>query len=234
MADCTSIYVDNNIFEKNITYTLNKICDKLDCKYYQEDAYILDKYDRDKYYIKIDVNCHSSIDECFEKEKEVDVYIGDQQLTISENSICIYQYTMFDFCFEWHQFRTFLRGEYDLEYEEYIKFKINEIKDFSKLFKSTQMIIFNGESGHSPEKDLYEGAKIEDVLCKGWWKIFNSFPIPKCQIKFEEINGNEEKALEYRGDNYIYHEKWANNEPLNPYIWVDRFVRWERNDESIV
>jgi hypothetical protein len=233
MADCTSIYVDNNIFEKNITFTLNKICKILNCKYYQEMEYILNRYDIDRHYIKIDVDCNYSIDEHFEREKEIDVYIGDQQLTIYRNSICIHQYTIFDFCFEWHQFMTFLHGEYDLEFEEYVKFMINEIKEFSKIFESTQMIIFNGESGNSPEIELYEGKEIEDVLYKGRWKIFKSFPIPKCQIKFEEINGNEEKALEYRGDNYIYYEKWMNNALLNPYIWENKFVRWEKGNGRI-
>jgi hypothetical protein len=233
MADCTSIYVDNNVFEKNITYTIDKICKKLNCKYYQEMEYILNRHDIDRHYIKIDVDYNYSIDEYFERKKEIDVYIGDQQLTFSKNSICIYQYNLFDFCFDWHHFITFLRGEYDSEYEEYVKFKINEIKEFSKLFESKQMIIFNGESSDSPEKDLYEGASIEEILNKKGWKIFNSFPIPKCKIKFEEINNNEEKALEYRGDNYIYYEKWINNEILNPYIWENKFVRWEKNNGRI-
>ena len=124
MADCTSIYVDNNIFEKNITYTLNKICNRLNCKYYQDNEYILNRHDLDKHFIKINVNCHYSIDEHFERNKFIDVYIGDQELQSSENNICIQQYTHFDFVFEWHHFITFLRGEYEPEYEEYIKYKL--------------------------------------------------------------------------------------------------------------
>jgi len=233
MADCTGIYVDNNIFEKNITFTINKICKILDCKYYQEKEYILNRHDIDKHYIKIDVDYNYSIDEYFEREKEIDIYIGDQQLTISKNNICIYQYTQFDFCFDWYHFITFLRGGYDLEREEFIKYKLNEIKEFSKLFDSTQMIIFNVESDFSPVIDMYEGAKIEDILCNKNLKIFTSFPVPKCEVKFEEINGNEEKAIEYRGDNYIYYEKWVNNVPINKYIWENKFVRWERSNGRI-
>ena len=80
---------------------------------------------------------------------------------------------------------------------------------------------------------LDEGAKIEDILNEGDWKIINSFPIPKCQIKLEDIGQDEEKLTEYKGNNYIYHEKWLNNKTLNPYIWVDRFVRWEKNNGLI-
>ena len=95
------------------------------------------------------------------------------------------------------------------------------------------MIIFNGEAYEPPEVRLDEGAKIEDVLNEEGWKIINSFPIPKCQIKLEDIRGNEEKLIEYKGINYIYHEKWVNNDTLNPYIWVDKFVRWEKNNGII-
>lgn len=233
MADCTSIYVDNNIFEKNITFTINKICKILDCKYYQDKEYIINRHDYDRHYIKVNVDCRYSIDEHFEKNNEIELSIGDQELLLSKNTICIHQYTQFDFLSEWHHVMSFLHGEYDPVYEEFIKYKINDIKYFSKLFESTQLIIFNGEADGSPELLLYEGAKIDDILMNNKYKIINSFPIKKSGIQYEDLNGDIEKENEYSGNNYVYYEKWNNNDKLNPYIWENKFVRWERNNRRI-
>jgi hypothetical protein len=233
MADCTSIYVDNNIFKGNFTNMLKNICEKLNCKYYQDNEYILNRHDIDRHYIKVDVNCHYSMDVHLENKKNITIYIGDQELTISKETICIHQYTQFDFCFEWHQFIAFLRGEYENDYTEYIKFKINEIKEFSKIFNSKQMIIFNEESCPSAEAKLDDGAKIEDILNINGWKIINDLSLPKCNIKLNEIKGDEEKLMEYKGINYIFHEKWEYSEQFNPYIWENKFVRWEKSNGRI-
>jgi hypothetical protein len=163
----------------------------------------------------------------------LELSIGDQELLILKNAICIYQYTQFDFLFEWHNVMTFLHGEYDPLYEEFIKFKINDIKCFSKLFESTQMIIFNEEADPSPGLLLYEGAKIDDVLINNKWKIINSFPIRKSELQYKDINGDIEKENEYFGNNYVYYEKWNNNNQINPYIWENKFVRWERSNGRI-
>ena len=234
MADCTEIYVDNNIFEKNISYTLDKICKILNCKYYQNNEYIINKNDYDRYYIKINVDYHYSIDEHFDKNKEVEIYIGDQELTISENTVCIHQYTQFDFLFEWHNVMTFLHGEYDKEYEDFIKYKINDIKCFSKLFKSTQLIMFNPEApSGSPGILLSEGAKIDDILLNNKWKIIDSYPIEKSKVQYKDINGDINKENEFFGNNLVYYEKWEKNEKINPYIWENKYLRWERKNGRI-
>ena len=198
MADCTEISLDNNLYEKSMTYTLEKICKILDCKYKQESEYILNKHDQDKYIINVGVNCHYSIDTYFEENGYVEIYIGDQGLIFSKYSINLYHSSMFDFCFEWHNFMSLLHGEYDQEYNNYCKYILNEIKYFSKLFESTQMIIYN-ENNSNIEIKLSNNEKIENIVKEEKSNLITELSIPKCDMEYNDLD-------------YIYYENWINNE----------------------
>jgi hypothetical protein len=219
-----SIYLNNNIFEKNMETTVEKICKKLNLEYDIHFVYS-DLKNKLKLFIENDDMSEKSL---FEK-KSLDIHIMNQSFRLCKNSICLYDYpeSKFDFVCKWSGFMHFLRGQYKDSIDKYIKYKINEIKEFSKLFESTQLIIF-AEDEDLTEDELDDGETIENILKKPRWEIIkpDDLPIYYNENEFKKYynTGSKQDEKKYFGLNYIYYETWKYENDFNENIWEDKYL----------
>jgi hypothetical protein len=223
------IILNNNIYENNMETTVNKLCERLDLEYEFVNNYTKRNNDI-KIFIENEESFYSK--KIFEDTSSLEIRIYNQSFTLCKNSICLYDYdeSKLSFVSSWSCFMYFLRGQYkktDEDYDSFIKYKINELKEFGKLFESNQLIIF-AEDEDNTEDELDEGETIENILKKPRWEIITpkDIPIYYNEQEFEKYYKSIENRDEnkYFGLNCIYYDLWEYKSDFNELIWKDKFI----------
>jgi hypothetical protein len=196
-------FVDNNIFEQSLDYTINKMCKMLNKKLY---LYILnDDNAKDPVnineYIIVDLHYADTIDEEERIDDCMSVKIYDElynmDVLMSKSSVEFY-----GMGYKWHFFEEYLRGENKL-----FDKNIEEIIHFSKIFNSTELLIFGDDYYQEEIEDkLLEGEKIKDVMNNVDLNIVTNIPIK-----------NDDEI-------HVYYKTLENNNNFDYNEWIKYFI----------
>ena len=204
------IYSENNIFENNIDFTIDKLCNIFNKK-----LHIYGEFNRwgsikNDEYFNVNIGKSKTLNEYFEKDKNIFLATNKLQFHMNENSIFYYSYN-WDISV-WSNIVNYLLAEFNEKLMNYYKEKINKIKYCSKIFDSRKLIIFNDTDHQDIEDKMDEGLTIDEVIKDKRWKIFTK-PCNKNAC-------NEDDELW----NYIYYETWENNNDFNLNTWLNEYL----------
>ena len=154
------VNTDNNIFENNFEYTINKLCNILSKKLY---IFEKDKYHYPynyKEYLIVKLDYGNNIDEEILVEPNIHITIYDElyNLDFIMSKSCIHYYH--DFSYKWHVFKNYLKGDNNI-----FDKNIEEIIHFSRIFKSTEILI-HGDDYYEEEiyNKIMQGEYISDIM----------------------------------------------------------------------
>ena len=191
MGVYTSIYSDNNLFEKNIDYTIEKLCTILEKKisvYNLSDKLILKNDDE---YLNVYVDYFDSIKEKFNVDKNLFLRIGNVELYFMEKAIHYCNNSFNWDTYVWSNIIKYLDEKMNNESTLFFKNKFNEIKYCTKIFNSKKMVIFDDDFNQDIEDKIDEGMAIDEILLDKRWLIFTK---PDKNIS---KNQNEEDDYNY-------------------------------------
>jgi len=202
-----STYVNNNIFEQSFDYTINKISKMINKKIY---LYI--EHDKNmKYpeyrneYIVVFLNYGNSIEEEEKISKCISINIYDE-LFIMEffmTKSTIEFFCIDDMSDKWGVFEDHLTGRHNL-----FDKGIEKIIHFSKLFKSTELLIFGDDYYDDMVKELSEGAEINEVM--------NNLDL--------ELNIVSNIPIENDNEIHVYYKKIEYNNDFDFNEWTKYFI----------
>ena len=213
MGVYTSIYSDNNLFEKNIDYTIEKLCTILEKKisvYNLSDKLILKNDDE---YLNVYVDYFDSIKEKFNVDKNLFLRIGNVELYFMEKTIHYCNNSFNWDTYVWSNIIKYLDEKMNNESTLFFKNKFNEIKYSTKIFNSKKMVIFDDDFNQDIEDKIDEGMAIDEILLDKRWLIFTK--------PDKNISKNQNEEDDY---NYLYYEKWENNDDFNINIWKEKYM----------
>jgi len=214
-----NIFLEHKFFEKNITYTLDKL------KEISSLDIIVSNLDNDyePYYGSgwiISIDEYNSVEEMFEKEKYINIV--RKWNTEKENKIWFSKHNFYlignEFMFRgrWHYFSKFLIGNMEKDdfddYKHWFNNFSDRIIEYGKIFNSNSYIMFCGDLNQDISEELWTGEKIENVLKKDMWTIVKDIP-------YEIIM---EKITNYDIPRFLCHKKWENNK-FDLKKWRDLF-----------
>ena len=197
------IYVNNNIFENNINYTLDKLSQKTEMNIFlpHENNYI-----RKDDSINVYMDDYNSVTECFLNENEIWIHIKNIGITMMEKSLCL----GCDFGFgRWTEFCQFIRMDGDNDLIKYYQECIEKIKLFSSIFDSNKMVIFDTYFQQDIEDKIVEGMTIDEVIENKRWKI------------------NQKYGISNVGSSYLYelyYNEWDNRNYYNMETWRKEYL----------
>jgi len=188
------IYLNNNFFENDIEYTLNKLSQNSGIKLFapsQQNKYAIDENCLNIY--KDDFN---SINECFLKEKRIWIRTKLEEFVLMENSFRI----IGDFDLgRWKHFSEFFEINTKNDVWQYYQKCIERIKLFGSLFDSNKMVIFDSYNHQDIEDEIDEGMTIEKVLENKRWRIIQNAGLPDIgNTDFYELYYNEWDPKQYK------------------------------------
>jgi len=209
----TYIFTDNNIFEKDIDYTLKTLCKTLNKKLHIRDDVCNPNWKKDKAYINVGIDSAKTIQEHFAKEKNIFCIIGKLEFNLSEKNI---YYHLLDFALSsWGKFSVnLLKGAFVIKWAELFQHELNQIQRCSRLFNATKMILFNDNAHEDICEQLIAGRiSIDEALQDKRWLIARTFG---------------DAAVEPDDDQWsnklIYHAQWENKDAFDAELWKKEFV----------
>jgi hypothetical protein len=217
MAASIELWVNNNLFEKDINYTLEKLKEKTQCNIELIGDYFEDttcSNDKDVWHLYL--NEAKSIKEYFEKEGYIQLCrvngMDEEEIWISKNNVNLWG-EKFDIAGQWYSFCYFINGS---KYHNfYYNQMINDIIEYSKIFESNKLIIFSDDFHQDIPEKLLKESSIDNILTDKRWKIIKDNSIILNDIEeIEEINEDI---------NYLYYKEWKPKNDLNIKIWKEYF-----------
>ena len=204
MGVYTHAIMDNNIFENDFEFTVNKIC-----KYLKKELYLYDEFNNFKLpkdtneYLTIQLSYKNNINEETIDNPEVGIYINNE-LYLLDCYMSKYHILFSGFGGGLYDFEYFLEGKGNEIYNE----KINDLIHFGKIFKSTEMIIF-GDDYYEDEIEykLLNGKKINEIIKNKEYNIVTNIP----------INDNNHP--------HIYYKILENEKEFNYDEWIKYFIK---------
>ena len=209
MAASIDIFVNNNLFEKDINYTIKKLADKLniEIKLFRD----ISEYDNllnNNEFWGIDLCGYESVEECFKKLGNIQIFrnngMDEEEIWMSKSNVMLWG-DKFDTAGEWYSFHSYIYGlENNYQYEQMIK----DIIEYSKIFESNKLIIFSGNFHDDIQEKLWHGSSIEDIMLDKRWNII--IEPKKNNIEKEDIN-------------LIYYKEWELDKNIIINEWRKKF-----------
>ena len=194
-------FIDNNIYENDLNYTVNKLCKLLNKKLCLVKDFNNDEYpENENDYLIVNLWESKSIEEELKSNTYLDIFVKDNKykldISMSKSSIQFY-----GFGWKWYVFEDYLLGNNNI-FDE----KINEIKHFGKIFNSTEVIIFGDDYYESEIEDkLLNGEYIKEIIKNEDFNIVSEIPI------------KEDKKI------HIFYKKLENKNDFDYYEWITHF-----------
>jgi hypothetical protein len=210
----TSIYADNNFFEKDIDYTIEKLCKILGKKLHVAGEFNNYEWAKEGEYINVGIEGSKSINEQFTKEHHLFFIIGKLEFLMAEKNIYFF---FLDYKLgKWGNFAYHLttRAPYIKLAQQYQN-ELEKIKYCSRLFNSTKMILFNDYDHQDIEDKLLAGEMtIDEAIKDKRWRIAN-------KLGSVIIDDNDDSIR--WSSNLIYYEQWENNDDFDIDLWKKEY-----------
>jgi hypothetical protein len=202
------IYMKHTFFEKNITYTLEKLKEisSFDVLISSMHTHIGTQIGPEWV---VNIDDYNSVEECFEREKyititrrwdtekETEIWFSKNNFEMSGNEFMIRG--------RWYYFSKFLIGDMNEEdfedYKNWFNNFLENLIEYGKLFNSNELIMFCGDLNQDIEEELWTGETIENILNKNIWTIITDIPY---KIDFNNYE-------EYDIPRFLFNKKWKNN-----------------------
>jgi|TergutMp193P3_1026864.scaffolds.fasta_scaffold84989_1 hypothetical protein len=196
------VYVNNNIFENNIEYTLTKLSNLLGVNMFITGKF--KKYQRMDNYLNIFIDEFNSINEKFENDKYIIIMTKHLEIYMLENFVNIF---CDDIYFNrWSLFSDYLAKDAENDLIEYYNDCFEKLKFCSSVFGSNKLIVFDSYNHQDIEDQMYEGITIEKVLENKRWRIIENIGVSDVgNTDLYELYYNE-----WEQEKYINKEKWIN------------------------
>jgi len=199
-------FIDNNLYEKDLFYTAEKLAKLLNKKVYvynlakeyppsdENDLLLISFYFDEEF-------DEGTYEEHIKNETYIQISVYDKNYKLIDIAMSKSSIQFYGFGWKWYAFEAYLQSETDM-FDD----KLKEIKHFGKLFNSTEMIVFGD--------DYYE-LEIEDKLLAGEYI--------KDIIKNDEFNIVSEIPVKDDKTPHIYYTQFINPEPFDLTEWVSHF-----------
>ena len=196
------IYLNNNLFENSMEYTLTKLSNSLGVNKFITGKF--NNYQRMDNHLNIFIDEFNSINEKFENDKDIIIMTKHLEIYILENFVDIH---CDDIYFNrWSLFSEYLANGAENDLIEYYDDCFENIKFCSSVFGSNKLIVFDSYNHQDIEDKMYEGITIEEVLENERWRIIN-------KIGVRDVGNTDLYELyysEWEPEKYINNEKWIN------------------------
>jgi hypothetical protein len=218
MAASTHYFVNNNLFEKNILYTLDKLKEKTQCDIntiWENHEEISSEFnDSWNIYFYDD----ETIEEYFEKEGNIQLCrkngMEEEEIWISKSNVILYG-EKFECAGQFYSFCRFLNGGSDVNY--WYNQMINDAIKYSEIFNSNKLIIFSGDFHQDVEDELWRGESIDKIINYDYWKI-----IKDNDIQIKDFDQMEDEKYNI---NYLYYKEWERNKNFDLIEWKEYFKK---------
>jgi len=210
MAASIDLFVNNNLFENDINFTLEKLMRKLNNEIiiFKDNSEYNDSL-KNKDFWGIYLYEENSVEEDLLKNGHIKLFrnngMREEEIWMSKTSIMLWG-DKFDMAGGWHSFNSYIKGieEYNYHYE----LLINDIIEYSKLFESNKLVIFSGDFHQDILEELWHGNSIENVLTNKRWEIIDK-PHNDCS-KEENVN-------------ILYYKEWKPEDIFSINEWKKYF-----------
>jgi hypothetical protein len=219
-----ALHINNNFFENNITYTLDKLKEitSKEILFFSEfNDY--EKYSGTNWSVFIDE--YNSVEECFANENYIEIarFYGtekEENLWFTKNNIEL-RSNKFSVPGRWFGFRDYMINDFDIEmdgkdafekYNSYFNELIENVVEYGKLFKSNEIIIFCSDYNQDDRELLWDGMTIKEFISLDKWTIIKEIPYKMDYSKYDK----------YDTAGFIYHKEWELKE-FNLIDWKNIF-----------
>jgi hypothetical protein len=203
-----AVFMKHNFFEKNITYTLDKLKEisSFEVLISSMNNNIISQIGPE-WIVNIDE--YSSVEECFEKDKFVKIirhWETDKETEIwfSKNNLDIIG-DEFMVRGRWYYFSKFLINDMvkkDFEdYKNWFNSFVEKLIEYGRIFNCNELIMFCADLNQEIEEELWAGETVENILNKDMWTIIENIPYKI------DINNFEK----YDIPRFIFNKKWENS-----------------------
>jgi len=190
-------FIDNNLYEKDLFYTVEKLAKLLNKKIYvynlakeyppsdENDLLLIQFYYNEEF-------DEGTYEEHIKNTTYLQISVYDKNFEFCDISMSKSSIQFYGFGWKWHVFESYLKGETDM-FDD----KLKEIKHYGKLFNSTELIVFADDYYEKEIEDkLLEGEYIKDIIKNDEFNIVSEIPINDenyphiYYIKYENDNSN--------------------------------------------
>jgi hypothetical protein len=199
----TVVYTDNHFFERDVDYTLAKLCSLLGNNLHIVGDFKGGDMSKDPEMLNITVDMYHSVKEKWETEHCVGIITDKLECNIQKQVIFFYDFN-WDFGRWWSFADSFKEGA-DTKLTEHYRRQLDRIKFCGELFGATKMILFNDQD----HQDI-EGMTIEEVLKEPRWLVVRGPEV-------KDNDNNDDQRL--WSSNYLYYEEWTDNSDFDLEKW---------------
>ena len=198
-------FVNNNIYENNMEYTLKKLANLLGTNIFITGK--LRNYQKMDNCLNVFIDEFNSINEKFEDDKYIVIMTKRLEIYMMENFIDIF---CDDIYFNrWSLFSKYLSVDAEDDLVLYYNDCFEKLKFCSSVFNSNKLIVFDSYDHQDIQDEMYKGITIEKVLNNKRWRIINEIGVD--DVGFTDLHE-------------IYYNEWEPKKYLNVENWIKEYL----------